>query len=922
MNISLIQAFKGPLARWLTMSFTLLALVAVVMAIGSVWVVRFTDNTLSQVTARSDTAMLSTQIRSESLALTELIRRYTSGLTDNPDIREEIAAQQTKLDTLIQQAIDSTTSDDVDESIAISQVRQFLIAFDAQASRVLKTFDVEGTVGPATEAELAVLVRNYQVPLIQTIREFEEFEASRVDAARERARRVVQTTVSSLIVITALVLIMTVVMTHQALVRFFFPLAELRIGVEAIRRGRLDQPIQLNRQDEIGRLADALNTTSAELSQYQEHLAELVTERTAELAATNEKLSQEIAERKQTEQALRQSEENFRRIFEANPFPLIISRRDGLILMANQSAANFFDASIAEITSISALAFYARPSDRQVMLAELKSNDRVVNLALNLKTHTGEQKFAIMNVFPFNIASEQYLLTGIADITDRKLVEEELKRAKEAAEAANQTKSIFLANMSHELRTPLNAILGFSQLMASSPTLPPEHKDDLGIITSSGKYLLTLINQVLELSKIEAGQMTLDEKDFDLYRLLDDLEGMFQLRIVDKDLRLIFDRLSDVPRYVRTDEVKLRQVLINLLNNAIKFTEEGTVTLRVASTDLLPTTCHLHFEVADTGPGISPDELESLFKAFTQSQSGQQAQEGTGLGLTISQSFVQLMGGEISVSSTVGEGAIFSFDLPMKINKTDEIEKQLSGISRRVVGLEPGQPVYRLLIVDDKWDNRQLLVKLLKPVGFDLREAENGREAVEIWTEWQPHLIWMDMRMPVLDGREATRSIKGTLQGENTVIVALTASVFEEERIKILEEGCDDFIRKPFREADIFDILSKHLGIRFVYEEIKAPSQTLDIGKEFEGQKLKVALQTLPPELLAKLEDAAIRIDMETIDRVIDQIRAHNAAVSDVLAILADDFEYDKISALIQDTKDDPNESKSNRVTKSRYFNR
>src|ERR671933_344656 len=300
----------------------------------------------------------------------------------------------------------------------------------------------------------------------------------------------------------------------------------------------------------------------------------------------------------------------------------------------------------------------------------------------------------------------------------------ELAKAKEAAEVANEAKSTFLANMSHELRSPLNAILGFAQLMTRSRSLPPEQMENVGIITRSGEHLLTLINQVLDLSKIEAGRTTLNEKNFDLYRLLDDLEDMFQLKADDKHLELLIDRTPDVPRYVCTDEVKLRQVLINLLNNSLKFTSEGGVSVRVRTTghdtdfehrctdnaDYYtdsscvypcnnPRRAVLCFEVEDTGAGIDSEELDNLFEAFVQTKTGKESQEGTGLGLPISRKFVQLMGGEMTVSSEVGKCTTFKFDIKVDIVEASDIETKQS--TRQIIALEPNQPRYRILIVDD-----------------------------------------------------------------------------------------------------------------------------------------------------------------------------------------------------------------------------
>jgi len=489
----------------------------------------------------------------------------------------------------------------------------------------------------------------------------------------------------------------------------------------------------------------------------------------------------------------------------------------------------------------------------------------------------------------------------------------QLQVAKEKAEVANQAKSVFLANMSHELRSPLNAILGFAQLMTRGQDLPPHHQENLSIIRRSGEHLLTLINQVLNLSKIEAGRTTLNETNFDLFRLLNDLEDMFGLKADDRQLQLVFEREPEVPQYVRTDEVKLRQVLINLLNNALKFTEEGRVTLRVRSkeygvgskeenTPLLPTSYSiLHFAVEDTGIGIAPADLDNLFEAFTQTEAGQQAQEGTGLGLAISRKFVQLMGGDIDVESEPGRGTTFSFDIQVGVIEETAIKTEQP--ARRVTGLDPNQPRYRILVVDDSWMNRQLLVKLLHPFGFTVREAENGQEAIDVWAEFEPHLIWMDMRMPVLDGYEATQQIKATSKGQTTTIIALTASSLEEERAVVLSAGCDDFMRKPFIEADIFEAMHQHLGVRFVYEEMKGDAGPTRSGAYLEELEFNVAM--LPPDLLTDFQEAVIALDTDLMATCIDQIRSQNERLADVLTGLVDNFEFEKIIGIIESIKNE-----------------
>ncbi|MBP7688613.1 MAG: PAS domain S-box protein [Thermoflexales bacterium] len=474
------------------------------------------------------------------------------------------------------------------------------------------------------------------------------------------------------------------------------------------------------------------------------------------------------------------------------------------------------------------------------------------------------------------------------ELTERRRIEGELQQAKEAAEAASQAKGAFLANVSHELRTPLNAILGFAQLLSHDTNLTDDQHDSLSIIQHSGEHLLTLINDVLDMSKIEAGRMTLRPVDFDLRHMLTDLEELFKLRAADKRLSLAFDIASDLPRYVQADEGKLRQIIINLVGNAVKFTTSGGVALRAVYQSE-----RLKIRVEDSGPGLTDEDLALIFKPFVQLASGQKSTEGTGLGLSISYEFVRMMGGELRVNSVPGQGSTFAFEVPVAL--AAEADMPRATRPRRVIGLEPNQPRYRLLVVDDRAVSRLLLVKLLTPLGFEVREAANGEEALAVWADWQPHLIWMDLRMPVMDGYEATRRIKASARGQATVIIALTASAFQEDRDMIMAEGCADFVRKPFREEEIFDQLIRQLGVRFVYADEAAINSPLPRRPD-----RLVAATALPAAWRADLQQATVAADLDRMLALIDQLRPSEPALADQLTELARNFNYDQILRLVQ----------------------
>ncbi|WP_437296244.1 ATP-binding protein [Sorangium sp. So ce426] len=512
-------------------------------------------------------------------------------------------------------------------------------------------------------------------------------------------------------------------------------------------------------------------------------------------------------------------------------------------------------------------------------------------------------------------AAEQRL---VEELAEARRAEEEARRARDEAVTASRSKSAFLANMSHELRTPLNSILGFAQLVERDPSLADRHRENLAVICKSGEHLLGLVNDILEMAKIEAGRMTLVDAEFDLHDTLSGLSEMFAVEAQKRGLTLRVEREQDVPRHVHGDEGKLRQVLINLLGNALKFTPRGSVTLRASSRrstgvreggapdGAAAGRVRVSFEVTDTGRGMAKAELAELFEAFGQTATGRQSREGTGLGLHISRRIVRMMGGDIRVESQVGRGTTLRFDV--RLSLADAPDARAGGAARhpaalRAVGLSPGQPRYRVLVVDDRWDVRHCLLKLLDSVGVEARSATNGLGAVAQWETWAPHLVLLDLRMPLLDGYEAASRIKASARGHETVVVAMTASAFEQNRALAAEAGCDDFVSKPFRDADILGLLTKHLGARFEYEERAAEpgaaqgAPAVDLARAAAG---------LPAALRKDLRRAATRLDAKAVQATLDRFRPEDADLAGAVAELARGYRFDSILALSSADEEEP----------------
>ena len=478
-----------------------------------------------------------------------------------------------------------------------------------------------------------------------------------------------------------------------------------------------------------------------------------------------------------------------------------------------------------------------------------------------------------------------------------------LSSSKERAEAANRAKSIFLANMSHEIRTPLNAVLGFSQIAMRDPTLSPDNRHNLQIVNRSGEQLLTLINDVIDVAKIEAGHISLRKTVFDLPALFVDLVEQFMPKATDRQLQLIHESRGDMLRYVAGDEEKIRHILSNLIGNALKFTQEGGVSLR-SRTSFHDGQDWLEVEVEDSGPGIAPEDRERIFDAFEQVEGAQTNLGGTGLGLTISRKYARLMGGDLTLTCEMAHGSCFHLAVPVA-KAADAPSAKISESPRHTMRLKPGQPPCRILVVDDRDTNREILIKMLAPLGCTMIDAVNGQAGLEAFMAHKPHLVLMDVVMPVMDGREATRRIRALPEGKKVPIIAVSASVFDDQLQGVMEAGASDFLRKPLREEELYAKVVTCLPFEFEYAEEEEEETDATVASPAE---LDHELAQLPSELCHQLVTAARGLDKSRLLELMAPFAERAPAVAERLRSLADSYRFDLIEEIVgQTTRRDDN---------------
>jgi PAS domain S-box-containing protein len=594
--------------------------------------------------------------------------------------------------------------------------------------------------------------------------------------------------------------------------------------------------------------------------------------------------ARDLTERKQAAEALKRSEQSYRAILESAPDAIVLMNDLGRILLVNSRAENMFGRPRSELLTRNVNDLLPEKFRRLHWgaLDDSRSSIEIRGLREN-----GEEFPIEISISLLESGEDSLVLGAIRDVSERKEAEQrsrEFEIAMAEALAANSAKSMFLSTISHEIRTPMNAIMGYSQLMLREAGLSPTAKANLRVINRSGEHLLQIINDVLDMAKVEVGRLDSVPSKFYLPDFLRDLEAMFRLSAEAKSIRFEMSLEGEQAHYIVADEGRVRQVLINLLGNAIKFTDRGRIAFNVLLHKDAAGQMWLRASIQDTGVGISPEEQTNLFQPFVQGQAGQRrTRGGTGLGLAISRGIARVLGGDVTVSSRLGEGSTFVLEIPVEPDAGPASEDRRR--RRRVVRVAEGFENRRILVADDGADNRQWLSQLLSGLGFQVYAVENGQSALDAWNWWKPHLILMDVHMPVMDGLEAARLIKAQPGGQQTAIVALTADVGAEQRRRALENRMDDFLPKPCSEHDLLGKIGALLNVSYLYEDS-------DPANRRPAADPPSDLSELPAALVEELRTATLRGDKALLNRLIPPS-------AKALQDLADNYQYDRLLQLL-----------------------
>jgi len=609
----------------------------------------------------------------------------------------------------------------------------------------------------------------------------------------------------------------------------------------------------------------------------------------------------DITERKRAEREMEFKAREIEDLYNQAPCGYHSIDRDGVVVQINDTELGWLGYTRAEVVGHKITEFFTPASQEQFQhnFIGLTGLDQQLNVDVELVRKDGSLLSAVLNATAVRDAHGQFVCTRttVFDNTERRKTERELRQAMETAAAANRAKTEFLANMSHEIRTPMNAIMGYTQLLLRDPGISETARRQINTISRSGQNLLTLLNSILELSKIEAGRLTLQLEVFEPADLLEELVRLFQERAHSKDLTLEFRKLTPLPLRLEADQNKIRQVLGNLLSNAIKFTDCGGVQLNLSVTQAAPRELRLVAEVADTGRGIAAEEMSRLFSKFEQTSSGRHVSSGTGLGLAISRQYARLMGGDITVTSEPGGGSVFRFEVPVMTVSDFLPAKKLA--RRHPLCLAPGHPPVRVLVVDDVQENREVLESLLQTAGFETRAAASGAEALAGFGPWRPHLVLMDTRMPELDGYETIRRLRALPGGDAVKIISVSAAAFTDDRIAAFNAGADDFVSKPVEDAGLLERIRRLLAVEYVYEESESAvaRERLKPQPPLPPQDLA----TLPAAWRQQLRAALIIADFEAVSQLLAQIQPTEGAVAARLGLMADNYEAEAMMLLLDE---------------------